>query len=101
MKLHANHRTCPSSRRLICARVLEQGWTLVEAAAAAGCSERTAAKWIGRYREGDHELLDRSSRPRTSPRQLPAERVRFRPTWLSRQPGGREGVQRARGQVVE
>ena len=76
MKLHANHRTCPSSRRLICARVLEQGWTLVEAAAAAGCSERTAAKWIGRYREGDHELLDRSSRPRTSPRQLPAERVR-------------------------
>jgi transposase InsO family protein len=76
MRLHANHRTCPSSRRLICARVLEQGWTLVEAAAAAGCSERTAAKWIGRYREGDHELLDRSSRPRTSPRQLSAERVR-------------------------
>ena len=73
MKLHANHRTCPSSRRLICARVLEQGWTLVEAAAAAGCSERTAAKWIRRYREGDHELLDRSSRPRTSPRRLPAE----------------------------
>ena len=76
MRLHANHRTCPSSRRLICARVLEQGWTLAEAAAAAGCSERTAAKWIGRYREGDHELLDRSSRPRTSPRRLPAERVR-------------------------
>jgi DNA-directed RNA polymerase specialized sigma24 family protein len=28
------------------------------------------------YREGDHELLDRSSRLRTSPRRLPAERVR-------------------------
>ena len=28
MKLHANHRTCPSSRRLICRRVLEEGWTL-------------------------------------------------------------------------
>jgi hypothetical protein len=25
MKLHANHRTCPSSRRLICRRVLEEG----------------------------------------------------------------------------
>lgn len=75
MKLHANHRTCPSSRRLICRRVLEEGWTLAEAAAAAGCSERTACKWLGRYRAGDQELLDRSSRPRCSPRRLPAERV--------------------------
>ena len=25
MKLHANHRTYPSSRRLICRRVLEEG----------------------------------------------------------------------------
>ena len=75
MKLHANHRTCPSSRRLICRRVLEEGWTLAEAAAAAGCSERTACKWLGRYRAGDRELLDRSSRPRRSPNRLPAERV--------------------------
>ena len=62
MKLHANHRTCPSSRCLICRRVLEEGWTLRQAAEAAGCSVRTAAKWIGRYRGGDRELLDRSSR---------------------------------------
>jgi transposase InsO family protein len=75
MKLHANHRTCPSSRRLICRRVLEEGWTLAEAAAAAGCSERTACKWLGRYRAGDRGLLDRSSRPRRSPNRLPAERV--------------------------
>jgi hypothetical protein len=46
MKLHANHRTCPSSRRLMCERVLVQGWTLARAAEAAGCSERTAAKWV-------------------------------------------------------
>ena len=32
MKLHANHRTCPSTRRLICRRVLEEGWTLAQAA---------------------------------------------------------------------
>jgi transposase InsO family protein len=75
MKLHANHRTCPSSRKLICRRVLEQGWTLTQAAQAAGCSERTASKWLRRYRDGDGELLDRSSRPRRSPNRLPAERV--------------------------
>jgi len=75
MKLHANHRTCPSSRGLICRRVLEEGWTLAEAAAAAGCSERTASKWLRRYREGDRGLRDRSSRPRRSPTRLPAERV--------------------------
>ena len=38
MNLHANHRTCPSSRRLICRRVLEHGWSLAQAAEAAGCS---------------------------------------------------------------
>lgn len=75
MKLHGNHRTCPSSRRLICERVLEQRWTLRRAAAAAGCSERTAAKWLRRYREGDRLLADRSSRPRRSPCRLPQDRV--------------------------
>lgn len=75
MKLHANHRTCPSSRRLICRRVLEEGWTLRQAAEAAGCSVRTAAKWLARYRAGDQLLLDRSSRPRRSPRRLPQQRV--------------------------
>jgi transposase InsO family protein len=75
MKLHGNHRTCPSSRRLICRRVLEQGWTLKQAAEAAGCSERTAAKWLGRYRDGDRLLCDRSSRPLRSPCRLTAERV--------------------------
>ena len=74
MRLHANHRTCPSSRRLICRRV-EEGWTLQEAAEAAGCSVRTAAKWVSRYRRGDQELLDRSSRPLHSPRRLPQPRV--------------------------
>jgi transposase InsO family protein len=75
MKLHGNHRTCPSSRRLICERVLEQRWTLRRAAEAAGCSERTAAKWLRRYQDGDRELCDRSSRPRRSPKRLPADRV--------------------------
>ena len=76
MKLHANHRTCPSSRRLICRRVPEEGWSIAQAAEAAGCSERTASKWLKRYRAGDSELRDRSSRPRRSPTRLSTERVR-------------------------
>jgi transposase InsO family protein len=75
MKLHANHRTCPSSRRLICRRVLEEGWTLRQAADAAGCSVRTVAKWLSRYRAGDRQLLDRSSRPLRSPTRLPQQRL--------------------------
>src|SRR3989454_3795185 len=75
MKLHANHRTCPSSRLLICRRVLVEGWPLQQAADAAGCSGRTAAKWVRRFREGDRLLLDRSSRPRRSPSRLPQRRV--------------------------
>jgi transposase len=75
MNLHANHRTCPSSRLLICRRVLEQGWTLGRAAEAAGCSVRMAAKWVRRFRDGDRLLLDRSSRPRRSPARLSQQRV--------------------------
>jgi transposase InsO family protein len=56
--------------------VLEEGWSVAQAAEAAGCSARTAAKWLRRYREGDEELRDRSSRPYRSPGRLPDERVR-------------------------
>jgi transposase InsO family protein len=64
MKLHGSAKTCPNCRRLIAARVLEQGWTLAAAAAAAGVSVVTARKWVRRFQEGDERLLDRSSRPR-------------------------------------
>lgn len=75
MKLHGNARTCPRSRRLLVERV-ECGWTLRQAAVAAGVSERTAAKWRARWRaEGERGLLDRSSRPLRQPRRTPADRV--------------------------
>jgi transposase InsO family protein len=64
MKLHGSATTCPNSRRLIASRVLDQGWTLAAAAEAAGVSVVTARKWVSRFREGDRELLDHSSRPR-------------------------------------
>jgi transposase InsO family protein len=75
MKLHANARTCPKSRRLIVGRV-EEGWSLAAAAEAAGVSERTAAKWVARWRrDGEAGLLDRSSAPRRRPARLAADRV--------------------------
>ena len=76
MKLHGNARTCPHSRRLIALRVLEQGWTLAQAAEAAGASVRTASKWVCRYRaEGEDGLHDRSSEPLSSPTRTPEQRV--------------------------
>jgi transposase InsO family protein len=88
MKLHANARTCPKSRRLIVQRVEEEGWTLAAAAEAAGVSERTARKWLSRFQaEGDAGLLDRSSRPASSPTRTPAERVKaieaLRRLWMT------------------
>jgi len=76
MKLHGNAKTCPHSRRLICERVLEQHWSVARAAAAAGVSERTAAKWLARYRaEGEEGLRDRSSAPARVPSRTSQERV--------------------------
>src|SRR5437763_10420270 len=76
MKLHGNARTCPNSRRLLVRRVLEQGWSVRSAAEAAGVSERTVYRWLARWRrDGEAGLLDRSSRPHHSPRQLPARNV--------------------------
>src|SRR4051812_5965168 len=75
MKLHANARTCPNSRRLIVDRVCA-GWSLAEAAEAAGVSERTAAKWLARWRaEGEAGLVDRSSAPKRVPHRTPRLRA--------------------------
>jgi transposase InsO family protein len=76
MKLHANARTCPRSRRLLVERVEVRGWSVRRAASAAGVSERTAWKWLARWRaEGERGLIDRDCRPRRSPQATPARRV--------------------------
>src|SRR4051795_4885430 len=64
MRLHRNAALSWSGRRLLAVRVLDQSWTLTAAAEAAGVSVRCARKWVGRYRAGDRQLLDRSSAPR-------------------------------------
>jgi transposase InsO family protein len=77
MKLHANAALSLNQRRRLARRVLEQrGWSLAEAAEAAEVSERTAAKWVRRYRaEGEAGLADRSSAPKLVPHRTPEDRV--------------------------
>jgi transposase InsO family protein/transposase len=76
MKLHANAALSLNKRRLLCRRVVEQEWTLTEAAAAAEVSVRCARKWVGRYRcEGELGLLDRSSAPSTVANRTDERRV--------------------------
>ena len=76
MKLHSNAKTCPRSRLLLCRRLLEEDWSLRQAAEAAGVSERTASKWLARYRaEGVNGLVDRSSAPGSIPHRTPEQQV--------------------------
>jgi transposase InsO family protein len=75
MDLHGNAALSWSGRRLLARRVVEQGWTLRAAAAAAGVSVRCARKWASRYRAGDRLLHDHSSAPRRVANRTGAERV--------------------------
>jgi len=87
MKLHANAALSLRQRYRMACRVVEQGWSVSSAAAAAEVSERTCSKWVARYRSGGElGLLDRSSAPetvanRTSQRRIEAiaalRRLRF------------------------
>jgi len=64
MRCHANARLCPIGRRLLVDRIERDGWTVCRAAESAGISERTARKWLARFRaEGAVGLMDRSSAP--------------------------------------
>jgi transposase len=76
MNVHHNARMTVHGRLLLIQRVREAGWRVVDAAAAAGVSERTAYTWLARYRAGGERALhDRSSAPSRSPHRLPAETV--------------------------
>jgi transposase InsO family protein len=76
VRLHANATSCPKSRLLLCRRVIEEGWSRARAAGAAGISERTAAKWLARYRaEGRDGVIDRPSTPLTCPSRVPEDRI--------------------------
>jgi transposase InsO family protein/transposase len=65
MKLHRDAKLSVKGRELLVLRIEHAGWSVTQAAEAAGVSDRTASEWLGRYRaEGPDGLLDRSSAPR-------------------------------------
>jgi transposase InsO family protein len=70
MDYHKNAPWTAVSRGRLARLVIEDGVSLVSAAARFSVSSKTAAKWVARYRQlGDAGLVDRSSRPHVSPRQ--------------------------------
>ncbi len=76
MKLHGNAALTPKQRLRLARRVVEEGWSLSEAAEAAEVSERTASKWVRRYREeGEAGLADRRSAPKRQAGATPEDRV--------------------------
>jgi transposase InsO family protein len=75
MYLHA-HAKLGLAGRLALVRAIEQGLSLKQAAACFSVSPATAHRWWQRWLEGGRQtqaLLDRSSRPRRSPRLLACE----------------------------
>lgn len=81
MNIHQNARTTPRSRAHLVQRVQQGAESARDVAEALGVSERTARKWVGRYRaEGAPGLQDRSCRPHESPDAIPSLLV----TWIER-----------------
>jgi len=66
--LHANAALTPRQRLRLAQLVVEENWPKVRAAEFFGVSWTTADRWAERYRLlGKAGMVDRSSRPRTSP----------------------------------
>jgi len=85
MNMHNNARLTPRGRAILVNRIVHDGLRAEEAAQACGVSVRTAYKWLARFRaEGQHGLLDRSSRPHNCPHQT-AQTIRSRIIDLRRQ----------------
>ena len=71
MNIHKNARLTLARRIEMVKNIVDRGLTPAEAAAEAGVSQPTARKWLGRYlAHGEVGLVDRSSRPRLSPRAI-------------------------------
>ena len=95
---HVNARLTPHGRWLLVQRVRVQGRPVAHVARELGVSRQCAHRWVARFDAlGRAGLVDRSSRPLSSPRATPsgvvaavlAERVRLRcgPDELSRRTG--------------
>jgi transposase InsO family protein len=76
MNTHKNARLTFARRMQLVRSVLDQKLEPAIAAAEQGVSVATARKWLGRFlAEGEAGLMDRSSRPRRSPRSISASQA--------------------------
>jgi transposase InsO family protein len=74
---HANAALTPRARLRLAQLIVESGWTYAAAAKMFMVAPRTARKWADRYRvEGSAGMVDRSSRPHTSPTRTAPSNVR-------------------------
>ncbi|MEV5003803.1 IS481 family transposase [Nocardioides sp. LML1-1-1.1] len=97
---HANAALTPRARLRLAQLVVDRGWTYAAAAKMFMVAPRTAKKWADCYRsEGAAGMVDRSSRPRSSPAKTSPDLVRriVRLRWRHRlgpvQIAGRLGMQ--------
>ena len=101
MDYHKNARTTVWSREQMAKQVMERGYTLAAAAAAANVSAKTAAKWVRRYRQlGSAGLVDRSCRPHklnrpTGPEQVELVQSLRRERWTGHRISQQTGLSRA------
>ena len=73
VRQHPNAALTPIARRKMADLMLAGGWSVKATAERFQVSVKTARKWRDRYTsEGTAGLLDRSSRPRRSPKSTPA-----------------------------
>ena len=76
MKIHANAALTLMQRRRMVRLVVEDGWSITDAAIEHKTSWKTCSKWVTRYRDsGERGLRDRSSAPRRQARQTCPRRV--------------------------
>jgi transposase InsO family protein len=74
---HANAALTPRARLRLAELIVDRGWTYAAAAKMFMVAPRTAKKWADRFRvEGALGMVDRGSRPRSSPNRTRPEVVR-------------------------
>ncbi|WP_341952993.1 IS481 family transposase [Salinibacterium sp. TMP30] len=97
---HANAPFTPQGRIRLAQLIVDQGWSARRAAERLQCSPATAMKWAARYRL-NQPMIDRSSRPRTSPSQCSARlehrivALRFTRRWGPHRIGYHLGINRS------
>ena len=66
MNIHKNARLTPQGRLLLVERITETGWSVAQAAQAAGISVRQSYRWLARYRAEKQPVLVTAARRRTT-----------------------------------